>query len=119
MAASVKEQTFTIFATEFGVNAKVLALLLTSNMDNLEDLRFWLNAESDVDSCITEDGTIKDQELKLQVSRLRRGWSALRRSALLKESRNSASTVAELDDLLCETDLRSVKLNFWRRYKLR
>ena len=69
---TVKEQTFTIFAKEFGLDAKVLALLLKSSMENLEDLRFWFNAESDVDSFITEDDTIKDQDMKLQVSRLRR-----------------------------------------------
>ena len=115
----LKTQTFTLFATEFSLNEKVLTLLLKSTMENLDDLRYWFSTEAEVDSFITEDDSLKGHDMKLQVSRLRCGWQSLRKSALLKESRNSASTVADLDDLLCDTDLRGVKLNFWRRYKLK
>ena len=116
---SIKEKTFTTFATDFKLDPKVLVLLLASPMDNLEDLRFYFTVETDIDGFISQDDNIKGPDLKLQVSRLRRAWSAVRQTALQKESRNSTSTVAELDDLLCETDLRNVKIQFWKRYKLR
>ena len=93
--------------------------MMASPMDNLEDLRFYFSEEKEIDAFVAADETMKDSELRLQVARLRRAWSAVRQTALLKESRNSTSTVAELDDLLCETDLRNVKIQFWKRYKLR
>ena len=114
-----KDRTFAAFATDFNLDAKVLVLLMSSPMDNLEDLCFYFSEETEIDAFVAVDETIKGQDLKLQVARLRRAWSAVRRTALIKESRNSTSTVAELDDLLCETDLREMKVQFWKRYKLR
>ena len=114
-----KDRTFAALATDFNLDPKVLALFMASPMDNLEDLRFYFSEEKEIDAFVAEDATIKDSALRLQVARLRRAWSAVRQTALRKESRQSTSTVAELDDLLCETDLRHVKIQFWKRYKLR
>ena len=66
----LKTQTFTLFATEFSLNEKVLTLLLKSTMENLDDLRYWFSTEAEVDSFITEDDTLKGHDMKLQVSRL-------------------------------------------------
>ena len=53
------------------------------------------------------------------MARLRRAWASVRQTALCKETRQAVTTFAELDDLLGETDLRNVKVQFWKRYKLR
>ena len=92
---------------------------MDSAMEDLEEFRFYFTEEKEIDTFIAVDETLKDQVLRLQVSRLRRAWSAVRRTALRKETRQTTSTVAELDDLLEETDLRNVKVQFWKRYKLR
>ena len=68
---------------------------------------------------MSTDDIIKGADLKLQVARLRRAWSSVSQTALLKESGHSTSTAAELGDLPCEADLINVKINFWKRYKLR
>ena len=114
-----KQSTFKALADDFKMDEKVLALLMSSPMENLEDFRFYFTEEKDIDNFVAEDKDLKDSALRLQVARFRRAWSAVRQGAIQKESKNSISTVAELDDLLEETDLRGVKVQFWKRYKLR
>jgi hypothetical protein len=114
-----KEPTFACLAKDFNLDDKVLALLMASPMDNLEDFRFYFSEEKEVDVFVAQDATLKDQHLRIQVSRLRRAWASVRQMALRREARQSTSTVAELDDLLCEVDLRNAKVQFWMRYKLR
>ena len=114
-----KALTFAALAKDFDLGEKVLALLLASPLDNLEDFRFYFTDEKDIDGFLAADKSLKDAPLRLQIARLRRTWVAVRQTALLKESRQTTSTVAELDDLLEETDLRTVKIQFWKRYKLR
>ena len=114
-----KEATFNCLAADFNLEPKVLALLMNSPMDNLEDFRYYFTEEKEIDAFVAEDTTLKDKELRIQVSRLRRAWASVRQMALRREARQSTSTVAELDDLLCEVDLRNVKVQFWKRYKLR
>jgi len=43
---------------------------------------------------------------------------ALTERRALKESRDTISSVAELDDLLEEGTLREVEVQFWRRYEV-
>ena len=50
---------------------------------------------------------------------MRSAWAAVRACALKRESGKAASSIVELDDPLEEATLREVKVNFWRRYKLR
>ena len=114
-----KEATFACLAKDFNLDAKVLALLMASPMDSLEDFRFYFSEEKEVDAFVAQEATLKDQQLRIQVSRLRRAWASVRQMALRREARQSTSTVAELDDLLCEVDLRNAKVQFWMRYKLR
>jgi len=114
-----KAATFRGLIEDFKLDEKVLALLMKSPMDNLEDLRFYFTDEKEIDGFLAEDPEMKDHALRLQVSRLRRAWSAVRQTAIRKESRQSVTTASELDDLLCETDLRNIKVQFWKRYKLR
>ena len=114
-----KEATFACLAKDFNLEDKVLALLMASPMDNLEDFRFYFSEEKEVDAFVAQEATLKDQQLRIQVSRLRRAWASVRQMALRREARQSTSTVAEMDDLLCEVDLRNAKVQFWMRYKLR
>jgi hypothetical protein len=114
-----KEATFTCLSKDFNLDDKVLALLMASPMDNLEDFRFYFTEEKEVDAFVGQDAALKDQQLRIQVARFRRAWASVRQMALRREARQSTSTVAELDDLLCEVDLRNAKVQFWMRYKLR
>ena len=65
------------------------------------------------------DNTLKGTDQRIQIARVRRAWAAVRHNGVRKENRNSISSIAELDDLLEEGTLREVKVNFWKRYKLR
>ena len=114
-----KDATFACLAKDFSLDDKVLALITASPMDTLEDFRFYFAEEKEVDAFVALDTTLKDQHLRLQVSRLRRAWAAVRQMASRREARQTTSTAAELDDLLSEADLREVKIQFWMRYKLR
>ena len=109
-AKGSKEATFACLAKDFNLDDKVLALLMKSPMDNLEDFRFYFSEEKEVDAFVAQEATLKDQLLRIQVSRLRRAWASVRQMALRREARQSTSTVAELDDLLCEVDLRNAKV---------
>ena len=114
-----KDATFNCLAKDFNLEPKVLALLMASPMENLEDFRFYFSEEKEVDAFIAEDASLKDQQLRIQVSRLRRAWASVRQMAQRKEARHTTNTVAEMDDLLSEVDLREAKVQFWMRYKLR
>ena len=114
---STKTAIFTALAEDFQFDKKVMTLFLDSQMENLEDFRFYFAEEKEVDVFCAADESLKDQELKIQVSRVRRAWAATRQNGLRKENRNSVSSVAELDDLLEEGTLREIKIAFWKRYK--
>ena len=114
---SSKEATFTALADDFQFDKKVTALFLKSPMENLEDFRFYFAEEKEVDVFCAADDSLKDQELRIQISRVRRAWASVRQNGLRRENRNNVSSVAELDDLLEEGTLREIKIQFWRRYK--
>ena len=114
-----KETTWRALAADFNLDTRVCELFLNSRMDNLEDFRFYFTKENDIDTFVSEDKTLEGQDRQLQISRVRRAWSAVRRTALKKEEKLSTSSAAEIDDLLCETDLRNAKVEFWKRYKMR
>ena len=44
-----KDRTFAASATDFILDAKVLVLLMSSPMDNSEDLRFYFSEEKEID----------------------------------------------------------------------
>ena len=114
-----KEATFTALTAEFKLDDKVKVLLMASPMENLEDFRYFWTEEKEIDTFVAQDDTLTGQKLKLQVSRMRRAWTATRQNGLRKENRNTVSSVAELDDLLEEGTLRDVKVQHWKRYKVR
>jgi len=75
--------------------------------------------EKEIDAFVATEVALKGQEQRLQVTRVRHAWTAVRQNGLRKESRNTVSPVAELDDLLEEGTLREVKVQFWKRYKVK
>ena len=95
---------FSCLAIDFHLDDEVQALLMASTMDNLEDFRFYFTGEKEVDAFVGQVSTLRDQPLRIQVSRLGRAWASVRQMALRREARQSTSTVAELDELLCVAD---------------
>ena len=114
-----KEATFTALAADFNLDEKVKQIFVRGPMENLEDFRFYFTEEKDVDVFVATAEGLEGQPLKVQIARVRRAWTAVRQSGLRKESRNTVSSVAELDDLLEEGTLREVKIQFWKRYKVK
>jgi hypothetical protein len=114
---SGKEATFTALAEDFQFDKKVMTLFLNSPMENLEDFRFYFAEEKEVDVLCAADDSLKDQALRIQISRVRRAWASIRQNGLRRENRNSVSSVAELDDFLEEGTLGEIKIQFWKRYK--
>ncbi len=88
-------------------------------MENLEDFRYYFTDEKEIDAFVATEEALKDPEQRLQVAKERRVWTAVRQNGLRKENRNTVSSVAELDDLLEEGTLREVKVQFWKRYKVK
>jgi hypothetical protein len=114
---SSKEGTFTTLAIDFAFDDKVKDLFLNGHMENLEDFRYYFADEKEIDAFVAMEKTLTGPEQRLQISRVRRAWAAVRQNGLRKENRNTVSSVAELDDLLEEATLREVKVQFWKRYK--
>ena len=110
-----KEGTFTALATEFAFDDKVKRLFLEGQMETLEDFRYYFADEKEIDNFVATEKTLVGAEQRLQIARVRRAWAAVRQNGLHKESRNTVSSVAELDDLLEEGTLRDVKVQFWKR----
>jgi|AACY02.9.fsa_nt_gi hypothetical protein len=81
-------------------------------MASLENFRFFFDDDSEVTTFFTNSG-LKDDELRLQVARVRRAWNSVRRSATLREGARAKVEVADLDDLVEETALNDVKTAFW------
>ncbi len=114
-----KEETFTDLARDFKFDDKVKDLFLKGPMQNLEDLRYYFATESEIDAFVAAEASLVDGSLRIQIARVRRAWAAVRHHGAQKENRNNISSVAQLDDLLEEGTLREVKVNFWKRYKLK
>ena len=112
-----KEATFTELAREFQFSDEIKKLLLDSHMTNLEDFRYYFADEKEIDAFCALDDKLKDAALRIQVSRVRRAWASVRQNGARKESRNTVSSVAQMDDILEEGTLREVKVQFWKRYK--
>ena len=114
-----KEETFTALAKDFNFDDKVRTLFLNGSMDNIDDFRYYFSAEGEIDAFVAADTTLIGSVLKIQVSRVRRAWAAVRHEGVRRENRNTISSIAQMGDLLEEGTLRSVKVNFWMRYKLK
>ena len=110
-----KEATFAALSNDFGFDNKVRDLFVKGPMETLEDFRYYFAEEKEIDLFVAADETLKGAEQKIQIARVRRAWAAVRHNGLRKESRNTISSVAELDDLLEEGTLREVKVQFWTK----
>jgi len=114
-----KEATFTALAVDFKFDDKVRGLFIGGPMENLEDFRYYFADEKEIDAYVATEESLKGPEQRIQIARVRRAWAAVRQNGLRKENRNTISSVAELDDLLEEGTLREVKVQFWKRYKVK
>lgn len=114
-----REATFTALTTDFGFDDKVKGLFLKGPMENLEDFRYYFADEKEIDAFVAAEETLMGPEQRIQIARVRRAWATVRKNGLRKENRNTVSSVAELDDLLEEGTLREVKVQFWKRYKVK
>jgi hypothetical protein len=110
-----KEATFTTLTTDFGVDDRVRNLLLAGPMENLEDFRRYFTDEKDIDTFVAADTTLQGPEQRIQISRLRRAWAAVKGGNSLRG--NTIPPGAGLDDLLEEASLKEIKAQFWGRYK--
>ena len=84
----------------------------------LEDLRYYFE-EKEIDVFVAAEESLRGPDLKIQIAKVRRGWSAVRHYGVRKENRNTVSSSAEFDDLLEEGTLRDVKVQFWTRYRMK
>jgi len=85
----------------------------------LEDFRYYFAEEKEIDAFVAAEASLQGADQRIQVARVRRAWAAVRQNGVRKENRNTVSSVAELDDLLEEGTLREVKVQFWKRYKMK
>jgi len=116
---SSKDATFTALAGDFKRDDKIRGLFLNGPMENLEDFRYYFADEKEIDAFVATEESLKGQERRIQVSRMRHAWAAVRQNGLRKEGRNTVSSVAELVDPLEEGTLREVKVQFWKRYRVK
>ena len=74
---ATKKETFETLAEDFSLGQKTLALLMDSQMDTLEDLRFYFAEEKDIDTFVAQaDGLL--QSLREQWLQRAQGRSCLR-----------------------------------------
>ena len=72
-----KEATFTALAEDFQFAKVVRDLFLDSPMTTLEDFRYYFAEEKEVDAFCAAEESLKDAELRIQISRVRRAWAAV------------------------------------------
>ena len=114
-----EEATFTALATDFGFDDKVKGLFLKGHMKSSEDFRYYFADEKEIDIFVAAEDSLTGAPQTLQIARVRRAWTAVRQAGAHKGNRNTVSSVAELDDLLEEGALREVKVQFWKRYRVK
>ena len=116
---SSKEETFGALAQDFGLSSNIEKLLKDWPGQTLEDFRFYFTTEEEIAVFCATDTELKGTDLKLQVSRVRQAWTAVRAMGRTKDEAKSQADIADLDDLIGEAALREVKTNFWQRYRMR
>ena len=82
---SSKEETFTDLAKDFNLDDKVKTLFLNGSMENLEDFRYYFSSEAEIDAFVAADTTLQGADLRIQISRVRRVWAAIRHNGVRKE----------------------------------
>ena len=113
-----KEATFIALAADFRLNDKITNLFLKGPMENLEDFRYYVADEEEIDAFVTaalepEATTSLEPEEKpvatlepedmhhrqrwTQISRVRRAWKATRRIGSRRDNCNIVSSVKPTD----------------------
>ncbi|CAE7248146.1 unnamed protein product, partial [Symbiodinium sp. CCMP2456] len=109
--------TLQALGLNFGLDDKVVQALLATKVQNLEELRYFFADEGAVDPWLKK--TPLGEEHNIQAARLRRCWAAVRMYFSQSEADRSKVALADLDCILGESELRDLKINFWRRYRQR
>ncbi|CAE7240678.1 unnamed protein product [Symbiodinium sp. CCMP2592] len=101
----------------FGLDAKVVAEVLGTGIRHLEEFRFLFENEAAIGTWVGKLG-LGDATM-LQTARLRRAWKATCTYYTQAEQDRSKVALADLDSILADSELRTLKEAFWIRYKLR
>ncbi|CAE7676818.1 unnamed protein product [Symbiodinium sp. CCMP2592] len=101
----------------FGLDAKVVAEVLGTGIRHLEEFRFLFENEAAIGTWVGKLG-LGDATM-LQTARLRRAWKATCTYYTQAEQDRSKVALADLDSMLADSELRTLKEAFWIRYKLR
>ncbi len=117
VAKPTPRETFETLCKEFDMLPAVAELLLAAGIQGLEEFRFFFVKEEDIAGFLARNEDLATKPI--QAARCRRAWHAVRQHALAREGARARQVTAELDDLLDESELRDLKLAFWRRYKTR
>ena len=104
-------------ATNFSLAPEVTKRIESEGVTHLEELRYLFDSEEHVGRWITKLG-LGDATI-IQTARMRRAWQAVRLYFNQAEQDRSKVTLADLDSLLEDGELRNVKQSFWKRYRLR
>jgi len=105
-STEARGQVFTRLCADFSLAEPVKKLLMDSKMESLEDLKFYWSDVDQIDAFVTTvEGELGDT-LKVQISRVRQAWQSLHEPGY----RNK---------LLKERTLWDLKVNFWKRHKLK
>ena len=103
--------------TSFNLVEVVVDALIKAKIENLEEFRFFFEDESKVEPWLGKLTLGEDKNI--QAARLRRAWAAVRLFYQQSEQDRSKVLSSDLDTMLGDTELRTVKQSFWRRYKIR
>ncbi|CAE7218895.1 FCPB [Symbiodinium sp. CCMP2592] len=101
----------------FGLDAKVVAEVLGTGIRHLEEFHFLFENEAAIGTWVGKLG-LGDATM-LQTARLRRAWKATCTYYTQAEQDRSKVALADLDSILADSELRTLKEAFWIRYKLR
>ena len=101
----------------FDFSNDILEALVKQKIKNLEEFRYFFESESEIGLWVQKLSLGEHQFL--QTARLRRTWAAVKVFFQHADAGRVKVSEADLDDLLDETALRDMKLQFWRRYKTR
>ncbi|CAE7730172.1 unnamed protein product [Symbiodinium sp. CCMP2592] len=101
----------------FSLAPEIQARLLSDGLSHLEELRFFFDNEEHVGRWVAKL-SLGDKTM-LETSRLRRAWAAVRLYFSTSEQDRSKVALTDLDTLLEDSELRDVKLAFWKRYRMR
>ena len=88
-------------------------------MENLQHLRYYFEDEKEINTFVATDDTLGGPEQKIQIARMRRARAAVRQNERRNENHSTTPSAAELDDLAEEGTLSEIKLQFWKRYRMK